>query len=296
MGGPAVLLAAAPPHFGLGLLAGILAAVCYGFGSVLQAIGAQRTAMAVGLDPRLVFRLLRQLPYVFGLALDGVGFVANVIALQWLPLFLVQSMIAGSVGVTAVAALRLLHVSLSRSSVYALIVLVLGLSLLAIGAQPGAARPQTRAFEWGLLLVSIGIAGLAVAASHVRGRVGVFSLAAIAGTAFGGVGVSARGLEVPHPIWSVVARPEFWALIVFGILGTLVFATALQRGSVTVASGIMFAAETVLPSAIGLTLLGDATRPEFGAGVAGIGFVLTLGGAIALARYSEPLPAPVPSN
>ena len=51
--------------------------------------------------------IVTQLPYLAGLALDGLGFVGNVVALRQLPLFLVEAIVAGSVGVTAViAALR----------------------------------------------------------------------------------------------------------------------------------------------------------------------------------------------
>jgi hypothetical protein len=60
------------------------------------------------------------------------------------------------------------------------------------------------------------------------------------------------------------------------------FTTALQRGSVTSATAVMFAVETVVPAGIGLVFLGDATRPGF-AVVAALGFVLTIAGTLALA-------------
>ena len=44
------------------------------------------------------------MPYLLGLAADTMAFAGNVLALQRLPLFLVQSIVAGSVGVTAVIA------------------------------------------------------------------------------------------------------------------------------------------------------------------------------------------------
>jgi len=62
----------------------------------------------------------------------------------------------------------------------------------------------------------------------------------------------------------------------------LLFTTALQRGSVTSATAVMFAVETIVPAGIGLAFLGDATRPGF-AGVAAVGFALTIAGTLALA-------------
>ena len=62
------------------------------------------------------------------------------------------------------------------------------------------------------------------------------------------------------------------------------FATALQRGSVTRATALTFAVDTVVPAGIGLALLGDATRPGY-ATIAAVGFVLTITGALALATH-----------
>jgi hypothetical protein len=61
-----------------------------------------------------------------------------------------------------------------------------------------------------------------------------------------------------------------------------VFATALQRTSVTSATGALVGVETLTGSAVGLLLLGDGVRA--GWTVAGaLGFALALGGALTLA-------------
>jgi hypothetical protein len=62
---------------------------------------------------------------------------------------------------------------------------------------------------------------------------------------------------------------------------------SLQRGPVTTTAAVTAGAETVLPAALGLLLLGDSARPGY-ATLAGVGFLLTLAGAVALARYAEP--------
>ncbi|MFL6112502.1 MAG: hypothetical protein ACJ786_14275, partial [Catenulispora sp.] len=103
------------------------AACCYGVGSVLQAVAANRTAAVEVLDPRLLVRLAGQLSYLAGLGLDALGFVLDLLALRTLPLFLVQSVIAGSVGVTAIFAAVVLHIRLRRAEVVALLTLLVGL-------------------------------------------------------------------------------------------------------------------------------------------------------------------------
>ena len=57
-------------------------------------------------------------------------------------------------------------------------------------------------------------------------------------------------------------------------------------------TAITFAVETVVPAVIGYLVLGDRARPGF-LPVAVLGLLVTLGAAIALARYSEPEALPV---
>ncbi len=275
-----------------GLAWAAAAAVAYGVASVLQSVAASRTPATGRLDARGLAGVIAQLPYVIGLALDLVGFVFSVVALHTLPLFLVQSLIAGSVGVTAVVAVLFLRARLRVAEVVALSAVVLGLVLLAVAAQPGHARALSRVGEWALLASVAALAAGAAGAVRLPRATAAVALAAIAGAAFGGVGIAARSLAFPHPLWRVVAVPSAWALAAFGVIGTLVFASALQRGTVTAVSAVMFAVETVVPSFVGLAVLGDATRPGTGPALALAGVVLTLGGAIGLAPYAEPASLP----
>jgi hypothetical protein len=61
----------------LGLLGAFACAVCYGVGSILQAVAASRTQTSGTLDPRLLVRLMRQGTYLLGLAFDAVGFASR---------------------------------------------------------------------------------------------------------------------------------------------------------------------------------------------------------------------------
>ena len=86
----------------LSWLGAIVACLGYGVSSVLQSVAAKRAAEVVGLTG--IVLIIKQVPYLLGLAADTMAFAGNVLALQRLPLFLVQSIVAGSVGVTAVIA------------------------------------------------------------------------------------------------------------------------------------------------------------------------------------------------
>jgi len=269
----------------LGLIAALAAAVAYGVASVLQAVGARRLESGP-VDARFLLRLARSLPYVAGLALDAAGFVATIVALRVLPLFVVESAIAASVGVTALVAVRFLGARLSASDRVALVVLGIGLIALAVSAQAEGASPLARPAQLIVLVLSLLVAGVtAVAVRRPRGGAPV--LAAAAGLGFSAVGVAARALQLPAEWWRLLAEPLLWALVVGGGVALIAYAAALQRGAVTVVAAVTFAVETIVPAVVGYTLLGDRARPGF-LPVAVAGLLLTLGAAIALSRHSEP--------
>jgi hypothetical protein len=132
------------------------------------------------------------------------------------------------------------------------------------------------------LLLAVGIT-----AARLSDRWACAVLAAAAGAGFGGVGVAARALVVPPSLWRLALDPVAWAVVGYGALALLLFAMSLQRGPVTTTAAVTACTETLLPAAFGLLILGDSARPGY-APLAGIGFVLTLGGAVALARFAEP--------
>ena len=273
----------------LALACAVLAALSYGIGSVLQAAAVRHAENRPNLDPMLLVRLFGMWPYVAGLALDLLGFGASVVALRTLPLFLVQSAIAGSVGVTAIAAsiafgTRLLGYDASRSS----------RSCSGSGCSRSPRGPEHVASlgsvgQWILVAgVVVVLAAGALSARLDNRRAGI-GLAVCAGLSWAGTGVAARVLQIPSPPWRLLFDPVALSLVAYGLLGTLLFAAALQRGSVTAAAAIVFTVETVVPSLIGIAFLGDHARSGFLL-VAVLGFVTTVGGSIALARRSEPLP------
>ena len=102
--------------------------------------------------------------------------------------------------------------------------------------------------------------------------------------------MSARLIEVPTPWWHLGADALAWALVAHAVLATVAYGLALARAKVTTVAAITFVTETVVPAAIGLTLLGDRVLPSRWP-FAGLAFALTLGGCVVLASRSEPLPA-----
>jgi len=273
----------------LGLVAAALAALLSGSGSVLQSLGIRRAGMTDG--SVLALAALRKQPlYVTGFFVDILGFIAAATALHRLPLFLVQSVVASSIGITALITVFMGN-RLSRQGWTALAVTGTGLVLLGVSAEPGPAANLPTFWHWMFLLAVLPIAGLGVLANRTEGRWGSPLLALTAGLGFAAVAVSARSLHAPPELWRIVQDPAAWAIAVNGATAAVLFALALQRGAVTMVSAIVFATQTVVPSGIGLMVLGDAVRDGFLL-TAMAGFLAAVGGAATLARYSTDLHHP----
>lgn len=273
-----------------GLIGAFVSALAYGAATVLQAIGAGRTkdTGGAGVDPRLLIRVLSQLPFVLGLGLDVVGLAANLVALRELPLFAVQAIVNCSLAVTALLAVPVLKVRLGRGDRIAVGAVVAGLVLVGVSAGKEQPVHTGRALHWGVLAaVLVLIAAALVVILKLGGNSVV--LGAFAGSLFGAFAICVRILPDLSPS-KLIGDPAFYALLAASVTGFLFFTTALQRGSVTLATAMLVVGETVVPALLGVTLFHDHTKPGF-VPVAVIGFLCAVGGAVTLSRFGEAQPA-----
>jgi hypothetical protein len=268
----------------LGYLLALLAAGGSGLGSVLESLGVRR-ADAYGGDSDDLGRVARQPAYWAGIVADLLAFVCAAAALHRLPLFLVQSVMAFSVGITALIS-HAMGIRMPNRAWYALVVGALGLVMLAVSALPGPAEPLPEGWRWVLLGMVAPIGVIAWFGNWIRDRWAAPLLAFGAGLGFAVVAISARSLPPFDSFGSFLSDQGVWAIAVNGVAATVVFAMALQNGSATTVSAVMFTTNTVVPSLIGLLVLGDTVRDGLEV-VAVVGFLLGVGGAIALAHYGE---------
>ncbi len=277
-----------------GLVGAFAAAASYGAATILQAIGARRGGELSALDISLVRRLASSAPYLSGLLLDAVGFALSLAALRTLPLFTVEAIVSASLAVTAVLAAVVLNVRPAAREWTALLAVSAGLALLAVSAKRQS-DANLSSLDRSLLVMAVVVVGaIGFIAARRRGaghRADAWALGAMAGLMYGGAGIGARILHDPHPVWHMISDPALYAMALAGLIGTLMQAMALQRGTVTVVTSSTVVAETVMPAVIGICFLGD--RPRHGAaGLAAAGFVLAVLGAIALARFGEAAVSP----
>jgi drug/metabolite transporter (DMT)-like permease len=275
----------------LSWIAAVVACLGYGVASILQSVGAQRVSAVHGVGG--IVSIMRQLPYLLGLGADGVAFAANVLALQQLPLFLVESIVAGSVGVTAViAVLRGAH--LGWKDWASLAVLGLGLVLLSLTAAEGPARRVPPTWEWVILAAAVVPLATGLVGIRLRGRASAIVLAVSAGLGFSGVAIAARGLQLTLH-WSLLLEPLLWAIAVNGVVAVSFFGVALQRGSVTMVTAVTFVIEVLVPSVVGLLVFGD-TIARGRTWVAVLGVLLAVAGTISLSRFTPGEPAPADAD
>jgi drug/metabolite transporter (DMT)-like permease len=287
------------------LVAAVVAALCYGVASVMQAMAvraaSRRTANRTGsggtgdrsqpasplgeVDPSLIVRLLGQWRFLISLGLDMLGFVAQLVALHRLPLFAVQAIVAGNLAVTAVLASQLIHVQLTWREWLAVAGVVVGVGLLGVSAGAEGATGVSEAFKLALLVAVGGVAVAGVAASKLGNPARTLVLGAVAGLGYGIVAVAARVLP-GFSLTELVRDPAAYALAAAGIVSFMLYATALEGGSVTVATAAVVLAETAPPALIGVLFLGDHTRHGL-TGVAILAFILAVACAVLLARFGE---------
>ncbi|WP_027345220.1 EamA family transporter [Hamadaea tsunoensis] len=267
------------------LLAALAAAVCYGVGSVLQAVAARRTGHGGDVDPRLLMRALRQTPFLVGIGFDLLGFACQFYALRTLPLYLVQAALAANLAVTAVIAVPVLGVRLERRQWIAVAAVCGGLAVLGLSAGAESTASVSLALRWWFLgiAVALAIAGLAATRAPQRFRGPLLGVAA--GCGFAVMPLAVRALSDLHAT-ALLANPAAYAAAIAGIVGFACYAAGLQQSGVTAVTAAVVVVETAIPAAVGVLVFGDTTRSGFGV-VAVVGFVLAVVGALGLARFGD---------
>lgn len=262
-------------------------AISNGIAGVLEKVGADREVPATSLRFALLWKVAHQLPYLAGLGLDIIGWLLTLFAVRHLPLFLVQSIVAMGVIVTALTERIVLGGTLGRRRIAGIGIALGGLLLLGVVAQPETVAHVHGLTYWMIVAGPAMLALCSILALKLPGVVATITLSVISGVGFGGTSIVGRVITVPHHWWMIVFDPLSWALVAYGLLAILVFTIAIQRGSATAAAAGLICGETIAPTVVGLLLLGD-TISAIGVPVVVVGSLLTVVGACAVALGDKP--------
>jgi uncharacterized membrane protein len=256
----------------------LVAALGYGVGAVLQAVGARRAAAGDNVGIRA---MVKQPMFLLGLLADFGSWVISRFALHTLPLFAVQTILAGSLAVTVVLARIVLGAELRKPDQYAIVATVAGLVIVGISAGSDEARDVTHLLK---LCILAGIPAIAVAAVFAVKMNKAVILAVLAGVAFTSSALAARTIRVKGESFTeIFTEPMLWAMLIYAVIALAIHACALIRGEVGPVTAAMWATEVLVAVIIGAVALEDHMRPGW-ALPATLGIALTLGATVVLAR------------
>ncbi|UCN14329.1 hypothetical protein LFM56_15855 [Cellulomonas iranensis] len=267
----------------LALLAATVAAVGYGVSTVMQAVATRR---AQGLTA------LRQ-PLVIGaLVIDGAAWLLSLVALDRLPLFVVQALLASSVVVVVLLARTVLGAPTRGRDVGAIVAVVGALVVLAAGSgeQPAVTPPS--GFTTGMLVAS-GVLVAATVAAYARG--GALLLATLGGLGYSGAAIAARGAHASGGLLDTVLQPLAIAIVACGAVGVLAYLRALERGSAGSMAAVLSVTEVVVPGAVGVAVLGDTVRAGWAVPVVAA-LVLAIAACVVLATSPASVAAEAPAQ
>ncbi len=252
------------------ILAAVISSAAYGVSTIMQAVATRKAA---GLA------VIKQ-PLVIGaFVVDGLAWALSLVALNQLPLFVVQAIIAASLVVVVVLARFVLGTRMrpiDRVAVGAVVVALVFVSLSG-GEQPAVAPPD--GFVTTMIIASAALAVLTV----VFYRSGPpLVLAVIGGLGYSGAAIAARAASESDGIWATIFQPLAVAIVLCAIAGALSYLRALERGSVGAVAAVLSVLEVVVPGVVGIWVLGDTVRQSWTA-AAVLGTLLALAGCVALA-------------
>ena len=259
----------------VGIAAGLVAAVLFGTGAVLQAHAVRRHAGSADRLTGFWSMALRDPLVALVLAMYLGGFVLHAVAIWTTPLYLAQATVAMSLPVTAVTSM-VLHERLTPVHWSALAVVTAGLVLLALGSgEPG----EVIVHPPFVAALAVGVLALAALARWGSGLGGA-ALGAIAGLGYAGSAVAVRGVDAsvdPLVVGAALAVPAF------SVVAFWLYSLGMERAPVSSVTAPLIVLQTFVPALVGVALLGDDVRAGWWPAVVA-GLVLATGGALLLSR------------
>jgi len=229
---------------------------------------------------RSVRLLVGDRAWLFGFAMESVGFLIYVAALALAPLSLVQSISAGGIGVLAFASARLQRRKLAGVEIVGVLLSVLGLAALAASLVGGKAKEGGGDIVPILLWLGATAAIAAVLVVVGRRHWGAAVANGIAGGLFFSIGDISTKLVTQGG-----ARVAFVALMLVGyFLGTALLQIGYQAGGALTVAGLATLVTNALPIAAGTVVLDEPLPTGWHGVIRVLAFAAVVTGAVLLAR------------
>src|SRR4051794_9276694 len=231
----------------------------------LAAVAQQKAAVAEPLEHslrlRLLINLLHRPLWLLGLACDVGAFLLQFWALDHGSLVLVQPLLVSGLLFALPLGAITSHERMTRSDWVGAALVVLGLSVFLIVAQPDRGSADAAPKVWVMLVVTIlGIVGILILAAHgSKGPRRAGLLAAAAGTLYGLTAAltKACGHLLDQGIKHLATSWKPYALTAGGISGTVIDQSAYQAGPLNWSLPILTVTDPVVSIAIGAFVFGE---------------------------------------
>lgn len=284
------------------ILLALAAALLFALGTVLQQkAGLDEPEAAAGSSGGLLLRMAKRPVWLAGIAADGLGFVAQAVALTIGRLAVVQPLLVSSVVFALPLGARLTGQRVRRIDVAAAAVVTAALAIFLIVADPSGGRDDAPFGEW-LIAGGVlgGISALLVLAARNAGPAAKAALLGIAtGLLFGLSAALTKtvGDQFAEGPLTIFADWHTYALLVVGYASMTLSQLSLQTGVLAPAIATSMAFDPIASVVLGTTLLQESLHTTtLGAAAAIAALVAALGGLAVLARTQEGAVAAKPAQ
>lgn len=266
----------------LGLACALGAAVLYGVGSVVQAVAARRLPAVEDGWVRLLRAAVRNPLLVCVVPADLAGALLHLVAIDTIPLYLAQAGIAAALPITAIVSARVLRERLGAGDWTAIVATGVGIAMLAADAGKAGSGHHGSGLVVGLYVLLAALVAFGFAAYRGSGRASGAALSLLSGLGYSGATLGVRVLGTPD--WSPRTGLLLVGMALSGAVGFALYSFALQRVPVAGATAPLVFAETVVPTVVGIAVLGDVVPPGAWPLIV-VGLLLSMAGAIWLAGF-----------
>lgn len=265
----------------------VLAGASIAAGGVIQQREASRRPSDERMSLTLLRRLLTDRMWLLGIALAGLSYGFQAVALTFGPLALVQPLIVSELLFAVPVSVRLRHLRLRARDWAAVASVIAGLTVGIIAANPQRGQPlQPFSAWWPVLLGVAAVSGGAVLGTRfLRGpaRATAFALGGAVAMALQSALYDSTIQLLRTQLWGVFLHWETYALVIVSILGMFLIQNAFQAGPLAASTPVIDAVLPLAAIALGVALFGEHVRPGpiplIGTG---LGIVFLIGGIIAL--------------
>jgi drug/metabolite transporter (DMT)-like permease len=268
---------------------GLLAALAFAAGTVLQQRGTLRTPAA---DARFLVQILHEPVWLAGGGLQAVGWVLQAAALDRGSLVVVQSLTTLSLVFALPLGAWLTDQRIGRTEIVGALAVVIGIVLFLSAGTPtgGTSNPSATAWWTAVLVSAFLVVGTGVLATKQRdtARAALFGVAA--GISFGLQAAVTKVFvgEIGHGVAHLLATWSTYGLIASALAGFVLQQSALKTGALAPAMGANNASTLVWSVVLGF-LVFDETMAAAAARrtPAWLGLILAVLGVITLACRSS---------